>query len=154
MKRWVIAVALLLSPALVQPAAAHARASGSASTKESSASALPAMCGDAAQTVLFSSGAPALSSAWQVSPLAVPLSAEAADDGQTAWCVSPDDPRCAPRDAGAPLHTQRSLLQLCDFVSVRTPQPACIESNQVALLARLGAPRAGVSVRLERPPRA
>jgi hypothetical protein len=147
MKRWVIVIALLLSPMLVQPAAAHARAS----TAESNAAALPAMCGDSAQTVLLSTGAPALSSAWQASPLAVP---EAADDGQTAWCVSPDDPRCAPRDAGTPLQTQRSLLQLCDFASVRAPQPASIETDEVALLARLGAPRAGVSMRLERPPRA
>ena len=167
--RWVIAIALLLSPLLLQPAAALARVS---SSDMPAYGGLPAMCGDASQTVLFSSGGPALGSARQGSmPVSIQVSLQvpvtsAADaaaalprdhddaDAQTAWCISPDDPRCAPRDAGAPLHTQRGLLQLCDFASLRTPEPACTETNAVALLARLCAPRAGVSLRLERPPRA
>lgn len=147
MMRWVIAIALLLGTPLVQPAAAYARASSA----DSSMAGLPAMCGDASQTVLLST-APALGQTWQGPPLTPHLAAEPVDDGQTAWCVSPDDPRCAPRDAGSPLHTQRSLPPLCELGSLRSPQPVCSESSAVALRARLGAPRAGVRVRLERPP--
>ena len=153
MKRWVIAFALVLSPVLLQPAAAHARAASA----ESSAATVPAMCSEAAQTVLFAQfAAPDASQLFapDAPQLTLRTSADASDEGQIAWCVSSDDPRCAPRDAGSPLQTQRSLPQLCDFVSLRTPQPACIETDSVALLARLGAPRAGVSMRLERPPRA
>jgi len=152
MKRWVIAIALVWSTPLALPAAAHARAPAPVTDG------LPAMCGDASQTVLFSTAAPAFGSVWQVASLAQHVAADpTSDEGQTAWCVSPDDPRCAPRDTGdtgAPLHSQRSLPPLCDVGSLGAPAPACTETDSVALLARLGAPRAGVGVRLERPPRA
>jgi len=151
MMRWVIAIAFLLSPQLVQPAAAQARAS----SEPLASSGLPAMCGESSQTVLLS--APALGSAWQTSMASAldegsPAPAPG-NDAQTAWCISPDDPRCAPRDAGTPLHPQRSLPPLCDVASVRASQPEFSEAPTVALLARLGAPRPGVSLRVERPPR-
>jgi hypothetical protein len=151
MKRWVIAIALLLGAPLVQPAAAHARASTA-----DGAAALPAMCGDASQTLLFSPAALWATEASRPGAAShAPLVAvDPADDGQTAWCVSSDDPRCAPRDLGAPLQSQRSLSPLCEMGSVRPAQPPCFETQAVTPRAFLGAPRAGVSVRLDRPPRA
>lgn len=147
MMRWVIAVALLLGAPLVQPAAALARASA--------ADSLPAMCGDASQTVLFSAAALWVTEAARpgASSHAPFVAVDPPDDGQTAWCVSADDPRCAPRDLGAPIQSQRGLTPLCELGSLRAPQPPCFEAHAAAPLALLGVPRAGVSMRLDRPPR-
>lgn len=150
MVRWVIAIALSWSAwALEQPAVAHARPLSS----ELSA----AMCGDGSQTVsrddlalgrVLSLGA---ISASEDNPKRA--AAAEADDTAPAWCISPDDPRCAPRDQSAPLDGPRAQVPVQDVTAMRFPELAA-ESGKGRLRSQpLGAARAGVALLIERPPR-
>ena len=161
MSRWVIAIALTWSTwAVQQPAVAHARWQSSELG--------PAMCGEGAQTLLFEelaelvlgravSNAPALSApnnsaatdARNTSGLVA-----AHDDGPPAWCISPDDPRCAPRDQGSPLQGPRGHVPMQDVTAMRWPELAAESGNNKLRPLPLGAARPGIGLRLERPPRA
>jgi hypothetical protein len=78
----------------------------------------------------------------------------ASGDEQLAWCVSPDDPRCAPRDAGAPLQVQRAQAPVYFSITQALPEPMWLVPGAPCAAVQLGAPRAGVQVQLERPPEA
>src|ERR1700712_114493 len=113
MPRWLIAIALFWATwAVQQPGVAHARSSLVSEFG-------PAMCSEGSQAVLFEgsafgralsllSAAPAshATPAAGAEERAVLLAAE--DEGPPAWCISPDDPRCSPRDQGAPLQSPRA----------------------------------------------
>jgi hypothetical protein len=158
MSRWVIAIALTWSAwAVQQPqvAQAHARASLSADLG-------PAMCGEGSQTVLPEELVlgRALS---QTQTVTAPVQAalveggamndEAAqDEGPLAWCISPDDPRCAPRDQSAPLDSPRLVVPMQDAAAMRWPELAAQSGVATLRPEQLGAPRAGAGLRVERPP--
>ena len=168
MSRWVIAIALSWSAwALVQPAVVHARALLSSELA-------PAMCGEGSQTVwredIALGRALSVSAADDNATSTLLRTAAAhgalgthgareandaheADDAPVAWCISPDDPRCAPRDQGAPLDGPRGHVPMQDVAAMRWPELAANSGNSSLPPQQLGAPRAGVGLRLERPPR-
>jgi hypothetical protein len=79
--------------------------------------------------------------------LAVPANAE------VLWCASPDDPRCAPADAGAGSGAE---LRSGAAVFVLPAAPPDVATSPVSTLrdARVGSrARAGVRRSLDRPPR-
>lgn len=76
------------------------------------------------------------------------------DDSPPAWCISPDDPRCAPRDQGAPLQGQRAHAPVQDVSGFALPELSARSAENAWRAVRLGAPRAGVGFQIERPPRA
>jgi len=83
----------------------------------------------------------------------VSAKSDKSEDG-LAWCISPDDPRCAPRDAGSPLFTHRlsPLAQAAaHFVGAAPAESAWVIP---AAPMRQGHALAGVQRSLERPPRA
>jgi hypothetical protein len=153
MSRWVIAIALSWSAwAVQQPAVAHARSQLSSELGA-------AMCGEGSQTVLLEelTLGRALSSA--AAPIVLDedapvLRARAQqDDAPPAWCISPDDPRCAPRDQSAPLQGPRALVPMQDAAAMRWPELAAESGSSILRAEQLGAPKAGVGLRVERPPR-
>lgn len=158
MFRWVIAIALSWSAwAVQQPAVAHARSSLSSELG-------PAMCGEGAQTVLPEeltlgravSQAPVQGAsderiAAAVSGMRAPATQ---DEGPPAWCISPNDPRCAPRDQSSPLQGPRAHVPMQDVTAMRWPELAAESGNAKLRPLPLGAARPGVGLRLERPPRA
>lgn len=80
------------------------------------------------------------------------VSAPVEEDGPPAWCITPDDPRCSPRPQGAPMHEEHAPAAMHGAVKLTvSEQFGCSGADQTFLPAR-GAPRAGVSFRLERPP--
>jgi hypothetical protein len=86
----------------------------------------------------------------------VPLKAPAQDDAPLAWCMSSDDPRCAPLDTGAPYSAQRAATSACAGGAVEV-QAFDLHRNSVAAKfgsVELYSPRAGVHLSIERPPRA
>ena len=163
MPRWLIAVALTLATwAVQQPGVAHAR-----STLISEFG--PAMCSEGSQAVLldgvgFGRSLALLSAAPSPSALlsagvderAGMLADAGADEqeGPIAWCISPDDPRCAPRDQseGSPLQGLRAHTSMQDVSASKFPALAFGRSVVTFRPVQLGAPRAGVGLRLERPP--
>jgi hypothetical protein len=75
------------------------------------------------------------------------------DESQPAWCMAPDDPRCAPRDVGASTESSRIPLPpppAADQFGLRLRPAEAVASPHVL---QLGAACSGVHVRLERPPR-
>lgn len=165
MSRWVIAIALTWSAwAAQQPAVVHARSLLSSELG-------PAMCGEGAQTVLPEelaelalgravSHTPALS-APTIVPTTPTTDARSAsglvaahDDGPPAWCISPDDPRCAPRDQSSPLQGPRAHVPMQDVTAMRWPELAAESGNDKLRSLPLGAASPGVGLRIERPPRA
>lgn len=166
MSRWVIAIALSWSAwALTQPAVVHARALLSSELA-------PAMCGAGSQTVWWEdlllgralsvsaaddNAEPTLlrtTAAHGVHAAHDAHAARDADDAPIAWCISPDDPRCAPRDQSAPLDGPRGHVPMQDVTAMRWPELAADSGKSNLSPQQLGAPRAGVGLRLERPPRA
>ena len=75
------------------------------------------------------------------------------EDSPIAWCVSPDDPRCAPRDAGSTSDRNFAQLQLSPSGSVELPDMRLGQVQNVTRFWQLGAARPGVYDRVERPPR-
>jgi hypothetical protein len=75
------------------------------------------------------------------------------DDAPPAWCISPDDPRCAPHDQGAPLQGQRAHVPMQDVTAMHWPELAANSCAANLRPEQLGAPSAGVGLRIERPPR-
>ena len=75
------------------------------------------------------------------------------EDNPIAWCVSPDDPRCAPRDAGSPSDPNFAQLQLSPSGSVELPDMRTSGVRSVTRFWQLGAARPGIRDRVERPPR-
>jgi|GEM_PF-5691088 len=159
MSRWVIAIALSWSAwALEQPAVAHARALLSSELA-------PAMCGEGSQAVWWEDlalGRALTLSASEENAAPILLrtaaaheahAAEDADDAPVAWCISPDDPRCAPRDQSAPLDGPRGTVPMQDVTAMRWPELAANSGKSSLSPEQLGAPRAGEGLRLERPPR-
>lgn len=150
MSRWVIAIALSWSAwVAAQPAVAHARPLLSSELGA-------AMCGDGSQTMSWEDFALGRLLTTEEHGTSLQLRAAAAepDDAPPAWCISPDDPRCAPRDQSAPLDGPRAHVPMQDVTAMRWPDLAA-DSGNVGLGPELpGAPRAGVGLRLERPPRA
>lgn len=155
MSRWVIAIALTWSAwAVQQPAVAHARSLLSSELG-------PAMCGEGAQTLwleelaeLALGRAVSLAPAPSASATTTSGLVAAHDDGPPAWCISPDDPRCAPRDQGSPMQGPRAHVPMQDVTAMRWPELAAESGNAKLRPLSLGAARSGVQQRLERPPRA
>jgi len=161
MPRWLIAVALTLATwAVQQPGVAHAR-----STLISEFG--PAMCSEGSQAVLldgvgFGRSLTLLSAAPSPSALLsagvderTGIVADADEqEGPIAWCISPDDPRCAPRDQSesTPLQSLRAHTSMQDVSASKSPALAFGRSVVTLRPVQLGAPRAGVGLRLERPP--
>lgn len=164
--------------ALGEPAGALARASDSAaparnaSTTSASGRELPAsgrdaspgvidgMCGDApdlsavtgARTEVAHDDAsvkPATVRSLALGEALVPP----LQDTPIAWCLSPDDPRCAPRDAGSPSAPHFAQPQWNSTGSVELLDVRAIAAQTVARIWQLGAARPGYSGRVERPPR-
>lgn len=136
-----IATCTLFGLAL-SPAGTHARAPANAAE--------PAICDETSLPVVLSElqqGASLSREREQAAPLA------AEDDAPPAWCLTPDDPRCAPRDASAPFHTQAQLVPLCGYAEGKLPQLRALEPASVPRAVQLGAALPGVAQRLERPPR-
>lgn len=68
------------------------------------------------------------------------------------WCASPDDPRCSPRGGGAPSGTVDGRLPIVAVAFIAFA-PALL-GEAPSHFARFGlGPEAGVSYRVERPPR-
>lgn len=161
MSRWVIAIALTWSAwAVQQPAVALARSTFSSELG-------PAMCGEGALTVLFDEltpGRPLTLGPQQSTPTregdedqgTLRTSANPAltqDDAPPAWCFSPDDPRCAPRDQSAPSQAPRGQVPMQDAAAMPRPELAAVSGVEKLRSLPLGAVRAGVGMQLERPPR-
>jgi len=145
----VVTVIVVLWVALAQPVAAQIRVPSSPETPLGS-SANPAMCGDNAQLATLEdlfTGRLAEPGGWQ-------WQSKSEDGQQPAWCISPDDPRCAPRDAGAPLYSQRASAPACgiDGMNLVTLRAMALSSAHPPV--QLSAPRHGVRSSVERPPRA
>lgn len=153
MPRWLIAVAFAWATwAVQQPDVAYARASLISEFG-------PAMCSEGSQTVLsesfgFARALSLLSAAPAASTEEHVAVAVAEDEGPIAWCISPDDPRCTPRDQGAPLQSQSAHTPMQDASAMQFPELAYGRSVVTLKPIQLGAPRAGVGIRLERPPEA
>jgi hypothetical protein len=151
MPRWLIAVAFAWATwAVQQPEVAHARASLISEFG-------PAMCSEGSQTVLsegfaFGRALSLLSAAPAASDDEHVAAAVAEDEGPIAWCISPDDPRCTPRDQGSPLQSQSAHTPLQDASEMQLPELAFGRGIVTLKPTQLGAPRAGVGIRLERPP--
>lgn len=148
----------------LQPAAANADArdsrddatSATSTTSVTSIPSTPSMCVDGQATQSQQQLTEALTSQHMLGILrgiddAVPAKQ---DDNQTAWCISPDDPRCAPRETSTPLDTLRASVPACDFTAVTTLRISYdgVVVDHAACV--LGAPLSGVHGSLERPPRA
>lgn len=133
-------VAQLLTSLLValalQPAAASARAAAGPID--------PAICDETSQSFALND------LLVEGLPVTVVL---AGDDPPPAWCLTPDDPRCSPRDASAPLHNHLLLVPLCDYEQVKLPQLRGLEPDSVPAAVQLGAALPGIAGRVERPPR-
>jgi hypothetical protein len=142
MTRVAIAIASMWIALAQQPAAAHAR---NASAPEALA---PAMCSDASQPFVLASTS-ALDGVQPQAAHAQPSE----NDEQPAWCVTPNDPRCSPRDTSTPIHGQLLLVPLCDFEVVKLPQLRSIDLASTPASTELGALRPAIRGRLERPPR-
>lgn len=148
MSRVALAIAGLFVALAQQPAAAHALA--------------PAMCDDASQPFVLAS--PVSSGVERMQPLhasrnATELQPEAAralpseSEETPAWCVTPNDPRCSPRDTSTPLQGQLLIVPLCDFEVVKLPQLRSLDVASTPPSPELVAVRPGVRGRIERPPR-
>jgi len=74
-------------------------------------------------------------------------------DDELPWCVSADDPRCAPLHNGSgPLSTERHIAA---GVFATEPFPAVVAETVRSFTARVGlVPHPGIHHRVERPPRA
>ena len=153
MSRWVLAIALSWSVwVAAQPALVHARVSLSSELGS-------AICGEGSQTVSWDellSG----SEERRMPELQRTLVSQYGQNGQAddsdpppAWCISASDPRCAPRDQGAPLDGPSAHLPMQDVTAMRWPDLAAQSGDSSLSAEQLGAPRAGVGLRLERPPR-
>jgi hypothetical protein len=149
MSRWVIAIALSWSAwVAAQPAVAHARAPLSSELGA-------AMCGEGSQMMSWEDFTLAAEDHGMPLLLLRTAGLEKEDDeAPPAWCISPDDPRCAPRDQSAPLDGPRARVPAQDVTAMRWPELAADSGNVGIRSELLGAPRAGVGLRLERPPRA
>jgi hypothetical protein len=122
------------------------------------------MCSEGSQTVLMEgfafarartllSAAPAVVVSTPVAAAEERMGLTAGDDeGPPAWCISPDDPRCSPRDQSAPVQSQRANAPLQNASIVQFPELAFGRSVDTLRPVQLGAPRSGVGIRLERPP--
>jgi hypothetical protein len=122
--------------ALAQPVAAQAT------------SVNPAMCGDNSQLATLEGMIPGR----HVEPAGWQPKSE--DGQQTAWCISPDDPRCAPRDAGAPLYSQRGAVPACGIDCTELVSLRPTELTLVHPPVQMSAARHGVRNSVDRPPRA
>jgi hypothetical protein len=143
MTRVALSMAWMLAALAFSPAGAHAR--GTATAVE------PAICDETSLPVVLSEllveGRPVAGAE------AAPLRQAQEDDAPPAWCLTPDDPRCAPRDASAPLHTQAQLVPLCGYEEGKLPQLRALEPASVPRSVQLGAAMSGIALRVERPPR-
>jgi hypothetical protein len=74
-------------------------------------------------------------------------------DEDLPWCTSADDPRCSrPHDDAVPLQVA-SRLAAAAHVEITTP--SWVDAGEQKLTPSTGlAPRAGVPIKVERPPRA
>ena len=154
MSRVAIAVAGLWIALAQQPAAAHAR---NASMPDALAPNVPMMCGDASQPFVLVSLAPSVGLERERPSELQPQVAHALpseNEEQPAWCVTPNDPRCSPRDTSTPLQGQLLIVPLCDFAVVKLPQLRSIDVASAPPSPELGAVRPGIRDRVERPPRA
>jgi len=123
-----------------------------------------AMCGDGSQLMswedfalgrAFSQNTLAVSVAEDSGAPVLPRTAAAEqDDAPVAWCISPDDPRCAPRDQSAPVDGPRAHVPVQHVTAKRWPDLAADSGSDKLRPAQLGAARAGVGLSIERPPRA
>jgi hypothetical protein len=92
MKRMAIAAAWVWI-ALAQPASARAPAPSELVAGAALRGVMPAMCSDTVANFVRAARSGNLA---DVAPLPVDES-----DGPVPWCLTPDDPRCAPRDASS-----------------------------------------------------
>jgi hypothetical protein len=156
MNRWAITLVWVWSACVAfgQPAVAHAR--GLISSELS-----PLMCDEGAQTLVSVELGPARRTSESLSGRAIfieergtagPRAAAAGAEEQPAWCVSPDDPRCAPRDAGAPVQVQRAQAPVSSAHTLVFPRPVWPIFESPAPIVVPGAARGGVLLVLERPP--
>jgi hypothetical protein len=143
MKRMAIAAAWVWI-ALAQPASARAPASSELVAGAASRGVMPAMCGDAIANFVR---APRTGNLADVS--ALPLDDT---DSPVAWCLTPDDPRCAPRDASSLPDPRSAPTPLSASVSLQPDSPRG-EQISVPRALPLGAARSGSQGRVERPPR-
>jgi len=149
--------------ALVQPAAAHASRASSPDVAE--------MCEDGSQSIKTSDldglGGASYAGAGLANvsvstedPDATTVSSGAKSDRPDkspdgpAWCISPDDPRCAPRDTGSSLSTHRLSPLVQASAHVSTEAPVCRELAVPVAFIYPGCVLAGVERSLERPPQA
>lgn len=141
MSRVALAIASLFVALAQQPAAAHALA--------------PAMCDDASQPFVLASLVPAGPSASAERTLQPQVAHALPSESEEtpAWCVTPNDPRCSPRDTSTPMQGQLLLVPLCDFEVVKLPQLRSLDVARAPSSPELGAVRPGVYARVERPPR-
>jgi hypothetical protein len=133
--------------ALAQPAGVHARAVfDETQTPDAAArSGLPAICDETPMNSgLAADGGGAVDSAW---PSVPPL-----EEGPVAWCLTPDDPRCSPRDASSLPDASQAPLPLNASRALRLPEPRG-QNLPVPYSEPLGAALAGSHSRVERPPR-
>lgn len=79
---------------------------------------------------------------------------ELAEEGVTLWCVSPDDPRCAPLENSAPGRMTLAQAKLgCAFDPSLALAPLSAAEVVGGSTEYRGSARDGVLGRLERPPR-
>jgi hypothetical protein len=121
-----------------------------ASGDEAASPSAPGMCSDA-----LPARAPLLTRAEHVAgvqPVREAREPRESDD-QPAWCISADDPRCAPRDASGAPDVSRGQAPLPAAAEFSLPRPHGVPPAPTLRAVQLGAPRSGSHVRLERPPR-
>lgn len=79
---------------------------------------------------------------------------EAAEEGVTLWCMTPDDPRCAPLENSAPSGMTLGQAKLgCAFDPSLAVAPLAASEVLGGSTEYRGSARDGVLGRLERPPR-
>ena len=76
------------------------------------------------------------------------------DDSPVAWCLTPDDPRCAPRDSSSLPDASRAFSPSYARDTARVEAARARAVQPLPRAAQLGAPRPGCWQRVERPPRA
>jgi hypothetical protein len=143
MKRMAIAAAWVWI-ALAQPASARAPVSSELGAGAASRGVMPAMCGDTVANFVRAARSGNLA---DFAPLPLDES-----DGSVPWCLTPDDPRCAPRDASSLPDPSRAPVPLSASVCPQLGSPRG-EQISVPRASPLGAARSGSQGRVERPPR-